>query len=410
MVKNFYKLVKKKFILISVLFFFIFSLIGRFVYPVGDEPDFKNRSDKIIYQIDNYNTIIPKFTNPYLPFRWFVEKLLYENNGQNCKIISGELNFFSKIDYKTCSDNIKNILIRFGIQFSFFFPILLFISIKKNFFFLKKFGLSCSLQEWELRVKIFFLTILFPTVIFHLGFLSTESLSLLLSLVAFLFWGSTFLLSFCLFIILFIDIGTSILIIFYLFFIRTSLLFSKFFFKYIFFFLLFIIFIIFFRNEIFLNIIFHIPFFGTIAKDVFQTENELKLLEKYHLSLRPIITYLSLIFLTPVAKIKIIPAYLLFSFFMIKYFTNVYKKINFQQPNYHSQNKVYKNFFIFISSIFFVLTLVYLMPSYALAKYYIFLIPFALYSIISFFRKEELFLYLILFNILIFINLFLYYL
>ena len=136
--------------------------------------------------------------------------------------------------------------------------------------------------------------------------------------------------------------------------------------------------------------------------------SSLGVVEKYPLILRPIITYMSFIFLTP-AKIKIIPLYIIFFIFLFKYFINNIKKvllinkITFKNKNY------FKKLLIFISSIYFILCIVFLLPSYAFSKYYIFMTPFFLYAIIDFYREENMRKFFLLSNLLVFFNLLLYY-
>jgi hypothetical protein len=392
-----------KYIARNFFYFFIFLFIGRFLYPLGDEPDFFLKASKVIKNIDSYNGPLNRNTDIYSYFRF-----LFNNLSENvhCTIKSSPMSLFAQIDYKTCSDNFNNSLIRFFLSSCYLLLIIVPFYFDKSYFLLKKIGINLSFQEWNLKREILSLSIIFPSMIYYLGILSNEQVTLALSLLLFLFRQSIHLSTALIFIILLIDVGSGLMVLFYYVFISIILYFYRYFYYWLFFFLFSFLIIFFFKGDLFNFISNYIPYIGEIFSKSENFSKDVK--EKYPIILRPVITYLSFIFLTP-AKIKIIPLYIIFSFYLILFFLKTFKKISINNK-INSKNKFYfQNTLIFFSSIYFIISIVVLMPPYAFAKYYIFITPFFLYSIISVYDFKKICKFFVLCNILVFLNLLIYY-
>jgi hypothetical protein len=138
--------------------------------------------------------------------------------------------------------------------------------------------------------------------------------------------------------ILLIDVGSGLMVLFYYVFISIILYFYRYFYYWLFFFLFSFLILIFFRQDLYNFISNYIPYIGEIF---YNSENFFSkdVKDKYPIILRPIITYLSFIFLTP-AKIKIIPLYIIFSFYLILFFFKTFKKIS-TNTKVNSKNKFY---------------------------------------------------------------------
>jgi hypothetical protein len=280
------------------------------------------------------------------------------------------------------------------------------VFLDKSYILLKKIGLNCSFHEWNLRRNILSLSLIFPSIIYYLGILSNEQVTLMLALLLFLFRGTTHLSAILIFLILLIDVGSGLMVLIYYVFISIVLKFFRYFYFWLYFFILSFLTILFFRENLFNFISTYIPYIGEIFHNSTFFSKDIN--EKYPIVLRPIITYMSFIFLTP-AKIKIIPLYIIFSFFLLLFFFKTFKKI-FIENKITSKNKFYfQNILIFISSIYFIISTVVLLPSYALAKYYIFITPFFLYGIISIYKLDKVQKFFLFSNILVFLNLLIYY-
>ena len=395
-------MIKNRFILSKFIIIIFSLLIGRFLFPIGDEPDYFLRAIKVIKNIDYYNLTINKNTDIYQFFR-FLFSTLSENSYYSCNLQSSPTDFFAKIDYTTCTDTIKNILIRFLLTIFFFLIIVAPLYFNKTYFTLKYYGLRCSLSQWNLRKEILLLSILFPSLIYHLGFLSAEAVTLLLSLLIFLFRGSHHFVMIILFLIFLIDYSDALIVFGYYIFISTVIRYYKFFYYWIFFFLISSLFILIFRETI---ILFLSEFFFKFNY-IFLEQNFYNTADKYNLILRPIITYLGFIFLTA-NKIKVIPLYILFSFFLAKFFFSIIKKIHYEKE-FEKKKKFIKNFLIFVSSFFLIINIVFIFPSHSFVKYYIFIFPFFLLSIVDVYKLKNVFIFAIISNIVVFLNLLIYY-
>jgi hypothetical protein len=392
-----------KFILKNFLFFFLFLFIGRFLYPLGDEPDFFLKASKVIRNIDHYNEPLNRHTDIYSYIRFLLHSL---SENINCNIQSSPTSLFAKIDYYSCADNINNNLIRFFVSSCYLLLIMIFIFFDKSYFLLKKAGLNLSSKEWNLRKKIISLSLIFPSLIYYLGLLSNEQVTLMLSLLLFLFRGSTHLSAILIFLILLIDVGSGLMVLIYYVFISIVLKFIRYFYFWLYFFILSFLTILFFRENLFNFISAYIPYIGEIFYNSTFFSKDIN--EKYPIVLRPIITYMSFIFLTP-AKIKIIPLYIIVSFYLILFFFKTFKKVSIIKKVTIKNKLYFQNILIFISSIYFIISIVILLPSYAFAKYYIFITPFFLYGLITIYKLEKIYKFFLLCNILVFLNLLIYY-
>lgn len=392
-----------KYIVKNLFYLFFFLFIGRFLYPLGDEPDFFLKALKVIKNIDYYNNLLNQNTDIYFYFRFLLNNL---SENVHCTIKSTPLSLFAQIDHKTCLDNLNNVLVRFFISSFYLSLIIVPFFFYKSYSLLKKIGINLTFQEWNLRREILSLSLIFPSMIYYLGILSNEQVTLALSLLLFLFRQSTHLSAVLIFMILLIDTGSGLMVLFYYIFISIILYFYRYFYYWLYFFLFSIFMILFFREHLFNFISNYVPYVGEIFYNSENYSKDIK--EKYPIILRPVITYLSFLFLTP-AKIKIIPLYIVFSFYLTLFFFKTFKKISINNK-ITSKNKFYfQNILIFLSSIYFIITIVVLLPSYALAKYYIFIIPFFLYSIISVYDFKKICKFFVLCNILVFLNLLIYY-
>ena len=396
-------MINNKYIINNFFYFFIFLFISRFLYPLGDEPDFFLKASKVLKNIDHYNDPLNRYTDVYSYLRFLLYPL---SENVNCNIKSSPFSLFAQIDYRTCSDNLNVILIRFFLSSFYLLLIMAPFFFLKSYFLLKKLGLNLSIQEWNLRKKILSLSLIFPSMIYYLGILSNEQVTLALSLLLFLFRQSANLSAVLIFMILLIDTGSGLVVLSYYVFISIILYFYRYFYYLLYLFLISFLIIFFFRKDLFNFISIYIPYIGEIFSNAETFSKEIK--EKYPIILRPVITYLSFIFLTP-AKIKIIPLYAIFSFYLILFFLKTFNKIS-KINQITSKNKLYfQNTLIFISSVYFIITIVVLLPSYAFAKYYIFITPFFLYSIISVYEFKKVHKFFVLCNIFVFFNLLIYY-
>ena len=276
-----------------------------------------------------------------------------------------------------------------------------------GFFNLRK---SIHYQEWKKRLNAVALSTIFPGMHYALGYLSKEAITLVVSLLIFIFFGRYLIMSVLLLTLFLIDDGNFIVVLLSL--------------------LLYLLFFVVYRLTnrrvliiTFASIILLAYFFGDALLDLLAENgnyeklsdilsNNPSLFDKYPKILRPVITLLSGIFMTPtgVNSILIYVFSLLFSVFLF-----------FRWGNYFSMNvsyKLNKDFSLngdlipmvaFLVSITTVLVLVFSVPTHSWAKYYMFLLPFLIYVFLGLVSEATLFYFFIFLNIVLFINLIFYY-
>ena len=131
-------------------------------------------------------------------------------------------------------------------------------------------------------------------MIYYLGILSNEQVTLALSLLLFLFRQSKHLSAVLIFTILLIDVGSGLMVLFYYVFISIILYFYRYFYYWLFFFLFSFFILLFFRQDLINFISNNISYIGEIFYNSEQYSKDVK--DKYPIILRPVITYLSFIF------------------------------------------------------------------------------------------------------------------
>lgn len=378
--------------LISAFCFVIFSFVGRILYPFGDEPDFTIRAPRVI------NGDHP-FWSPYSIFHNFIENLNVD--ASICKIVSTRTSILSLID-TSCIENIEQILIRLFLTIMVVLPLLYAIIFRKSFIY-NMHLLRCRLpeKEWNHRLDVLSLTIIFPSVLYYLGILAEEQFTLLLSLFIFLFWEFWLLIIFILILIMSIDIGNSIVVLLFVifgyFFPKVEKYFNM---KFCIYLMVGTIIFAYFINSQILLYLEDLPLIGRKAEAMYT--KALLFEDKYYTILRPIITFMSVVFMTP-SGLKVIVIYiiygLLFILLIIKLF--IYKNENKSEKF----NKIYILFYSVFTTIFF---MVFLFPDYSFAKYYIFMLPFVFSMTLLLFNFVNLMFLFFFSNVVIFIYLILY--
>ena len=261
-------------------------------------------------------------------------------------------------------------------------------------------------QEKTRLIYIFLISILFPSVWFHIGVLAEEQFTLLLALITIFFRKSWTILSLIGFWIASIDLGNFILfLIFYLTYLFYQLLLEQKGYKITFYALLVLISISLYIKMDILKYLEIVPVIGEKAKLIYDHYTEIySINDKYPLVLRPLITLLSLIFLLPNSK-TLFPFTYLFTFvFLFKYI--------FPKKRIHriaEKNRSNPNFKIdycySITGITMILCIPIIIPGFSNGKYYIFLIPYFFLFANYFTKLNNLFIYVLICNFLVIIQL-----
>jgi len=377
--------------LISSLLFLIFSFINRILLPFGDEPDFTVRAPRLLYG-DH-----PIWT-PYYMFHDILVKL---NPFSMCNIKASPTSLFAFIG-ANCTENLEQILIRFFIVFIVTLPLLYAVTFRKSFVVIMNFfRLKLTTFEWNTRLDTLSIALIFPSILYYLGIFAEEQLTLVLSLFVFLFWDSFFLISLIVFLIMSIDFGNSIVVItFILFGYFFSLVAKKISLKISMVLMLGIILFAFIIGFTFLTYLENVSFLAQKAQAMYS--KGLNFENKYPVILRPIVTFMTAVFMTP-SGVKIILLYLIYApvlVFTIHKLNIVRKKINTKEFN--------RKYILFFSVFTTILFFVFLFPDYSFAKYYVFMLPFIIFVIISLFDKLKVWRFIIATNLIIYFHLILY--
>ena len=377
-----------KFGILSSLLFIIFSFLGRFLYPFGDEPDFIIRAPRVL------NGEHPLWS-PYYIFHDFLQNI---TTVSTCKIESSRTSLWAVIDSFTCTESLEQILIRFFLTILIVSPLLYAITFRKSFIKLMKiFFLKRSNIEWNNKLDALSLTLIFPSITYYLGVFAEEQFTLLLSLMIFLFWDSVIIVLGLLSMIMYIDLGNSIVVLtFIIFAVFFQFLQKKISLKFSIFTMIGTVLIALILGYTLLTYLVHISFIANKAEAMYN--KALGFDNKYPILLRPIITFISGIFMTP-SGIKIIPIYILYGFMFLVSLKKIYSRHNVLEKN---------NIILFYVSFTTILFFVFLFPDYSFAKYYVFMIPFIFSPLLSIYTKKNILITISLTQLIVFIQLLLF--
>ncbi|WP_126651979.1 hypothetical protein [Chryseobacterium aureum] len=372
----------------SVFFFIFFLVIGRlYLFPFGDEPDFEARA----YELVRGDT--QPFWTPYFYFESIIRTFTYYSS---CYTNSTLFSYWSSIDNKTCTEDIMQSLGRIAITIFSMLPFLIAVIFRETTFkIVNGVGMKFSAEEWNYRLDVLCLVLVFLGFVFHVGVLGLEQFVLVLTIPIFLFWGRWPVIVTMILLISFLDLGNSAVI--------ATFVGITWAFSYLD------------RRKIImagvalvlgalvlgissLSYISNIGFLSEKANAMLQGEEKLGLRNKYPIFLRPIITFMTGIFLTP-SGVKIIPVYVMYGIVIVKLFI---KKTTPSIDDKHALQK-----FIFISGVITAtLFFIFMVPNYANAKYYVFMLPFIFYSILNQTNKKNIFNFIIIMNFIIYLHLF----
>ena len=385
---------------VIVFLIFIFSLLSvRVLTPFGDEPDFTIRALELV--AGEYPAWLP-----YNIFQSMLSTFDLDRNSiyTNCLVISSPTDIFSYIG-DGCRESNWQIAKRIFITFFIISPVFfLYLSNSLRSFVFKFY--RGSKPSLEYRVDILAHSLLFPGLIYYISVLSVEQFSLSLSFYLFLFFNNFILSSLILILILSVDIGNGFVVLIFLtvFYFQRALAvtFGKFF-SLTFLFLLVLI-----ALYVGVDIIKYasiIPQLSEKVDGIYAKSLISDFQNKYPIFFRPFVAFMTGTFMTP-SGIKVLPAYFLVLAFILTFWRRTkYEKrtggtgyLKFGQ-NY-DYNDVLK---IKSASAAFIITtiaLIFIIPDYSNAKYYVFIIPFLIGSAGTVFSRGEILSFMILMNFL----------
>lgn len=360
--------------LISVVFIIFFSFTGRMIFPFADEPDWTVRAPRVLFGEH-------LFWSPYNLFSYWLESL--EIYSYKCQINAGALSLWAYIP-SACNESFSQVVVRWLIMIFILLPFFYIIIFRRSFIqIMSLLNLKLSNLEWNLRIDALALSLIFPSMLFYLGVLAEEQFYLVVALYIFLFWGFWVPILSLFLVLTIIDFGNSIVAIFFVlsmfFLLKLRILNRKLFFFSVSLFIFFALVVGYRFLEFFLQLGIMSEAFTAKSEGIFNSLNDSELLTKYPIFLRPVVTFMSYVFMTP-SGIKSPILYIMFFLLFIIISVKVLKKCFVRLDIY---------WFVPLSVIVF---FVFLFPTYGNAKYYIFMMPFFVYVALNFYSREKIFL------------------
>jgi hypothetical protein len=138
-----------------------------------------------------------------------------------------------------------------------------------------------------------------------------------------------------------------------------------------------------------------IPVIGEQAADIYRVYTTVwgYVATKYPVILRPVITFLVAVFMTP-SKLGLYILYPVYFYVLV----SSYFKLYANATKYAEQKDM---LFSFTTPIVFVISVVFILPGYSQAKYYMFLMPFIIHSLLSIYSIKKIYYFLTISNILV---------
>lgn len=371
--------------LFSCIGFILLSYLARFVLPRGDEPDWGYRS-KIL--ADGEGSLF----SPYTHFQTLVDRI--DTNSFLCEGSSNLMLLWMHID-SICSDSVSQVFFRLSLTILAVAPVFLLITFRRHVFYInpdESFLLTSAKSQMEARLNAISLSLLFPGMVYYLGLFAEEQFFISLALMSFAFKDSRILFSIILLILFNIDSGNFIVFAGFFIFQYLFLCFYKRLGAFIFWILLLVLFLCSFVfgfslvDYIGLGAILEyiIPGSGDKILSISKVLIDEGLVDKYPLYLRPVITFMSFVLFTP-SGIKSIFSFLFVAALLIVGITIYLRKYKYLHPVARLDGIKF-----FILPIFYVTFIVILIPNYANAKYYMFILPMIIYSLLHVFRVHSL--------------------
>ena len=365
--------------------FCVISLIARFLLPFGDEPDFTIRAPRVI------NGEHP-FWSPFYIFESIYSNLTYNSD---CLIQASPFSLFASIAPTVCSEPLEQVLIRWMLIVVITLPLLLFIVFSVL-------GTDFGIEERKKKAAAG-LSLLFPGTVYYLGVFAEEQWSLVLSLLIFLCWRSKLLVSTLLILIALVDIGNSIVVFGFVFstwfYVWISRKISTSLTLYIMIAQVVVAFVLGFKV---LEYATNIGFIANKSQAMFDLLAYGDLVDKYPVILRPIITFMSFVFLTP-AYVKAPILYVCIGFAGVGGLLSLFYKRKVLWSEKFNESLIQC-----MAGLSCIVSFVFLFPNYNNSKYYIFILPFFLNFLLYKFNKKGMLVFFISMDFLLFLHLIAY--
>lgn len=356
--------------------FYIYTIAFRATLPFGDEPDFTVRA------VD----LVENDFDVWTPYYWMSGGLQQLNVYSNCSIAASPTELAASIDVESCGEGLDQVLGR--ILFTVFMtsPVLLLVACRSLGLVVMRATVKGSPDQLNTRIDAVGLSLLLPGMIYYLGLMSHEQLTLLISLFVFFFWGNWLIVSGLLGLIGSLDLGNAVIVAAFItiyFFITWALaIFGK---KLAGVLLGGFIIYVYMNGLESLKYIGYIPLLEPKVEAILQESLHADFIDKYPLILRPVIVFMTAVFMTP-SGLKILPLYLIYG-------TALLVMVN--RLRLRKLHATGSDLPVLLSVATTVMLFSFLLPNYTNAKYYIFLTPFVMNSALTVFSRQWIFITLV---------------
>lgn len=353
-----------------VLAFCVLVLAFRGTLPFGDEPDFEVRAVELV------ENEFPAWT----PYHWLSGSLQRLDVRSNCVVMATPTAITARIYGDRCSEETGQILGRSLLMILLVSPVLIVVAWRG----LARAVLIATVKEkpssLNQRIDALGLSLLMPGMIFYLGLLSHEQLTLLISLFVFFFWGSWLIVASLLALIWSLDMGNAVVVAtFAIIYMVTTKLANRLGFKWATLMVGLLLLSAYVSGVEGLTYLQHVPLLEPKVTAILHKAVNADFHDKYPVILRPLVTLLTGIFMTP-SGVKILPLYAVYGVGLIAMVTRLRLRLG-TEPD----------LILLLSVLTTIMLFTFLMPDYANAKYYIFLAPFVVQAALTVFSRAWVF-------------------
>jgi len=369
--------IKSKDISCILMYFFLLT-VYVFILPLEDQPDFQ-------YKAPEYQGILSSIGLDTFKDVFYELKCLYRHD---------PFQMFGSFDFKSCVSNPNISFKRIILTLFIFLPcILLFLFFRREKLFICK---KSSCLYMQIRPLSFLLAFIFPSFIYYSSVFSFEQITLMLSIVAlYLYTMKLYTAAFLISILIYyFDPGNSAVLILIL----SYIVFLKFIYDraglklYLCCNLLFFTVAFLFSTKL----LYLVDYFDKVTSVLRGIADE-DVSKKYPLLARPILTYMSYSFMAPSLSKHI-----------LLYFINSIGLLYFIRRIYLYRN-IYNGYISLLSTFFIICIIVFILPGYNNAKYYIFTVPLLMNVILDVVGFKKAFCFFMFSNFLVFLDYFLFY-
>jgi len=380
--------------LYCVLSFFIWTVLLRVVLPFGDEPDFGVRAIELV---EGYHPF-------WVPYHWLGELLNELQVESHCEVHASQTTIFGYIESTYCKQGFEQIFYRVVITLACCAP-LFFVVVHRRALHkvLQVFRLRLKANELNERLDALGISLLIPGMIYYLGLLSHEQFTLVISLFISVVWGNWILVLGLATFTSVLDLGNGAVIFGFLaIYFFVSLIWKSFGLKGL------VIFII--GGGVSAIIVSHefmkhvqvLPLLMERAEAIYVKSLTADFLEKYPIVLRPVITFITGVFMTPTG-IKAAPVQLMFAVAIAVGLVRLRKRLQQKMKLVATESNQSQQLtgdisgarlMPFAAALTTIIFFTFMLPDYANAKYYMFLAPFLVLPFMLVFGRRSLHLFM----------------